>query len=202
MALGNIESDILSIVGEALELNSSYYTTGQLDNAIKMCLADLSKTCPIDETDDSKTLAINTAYIAVPTDYINLIAITLKDSSNIWYEPLKKLKGGQKEYRRLLDEDSSTDRPEYYSEFDDYFWLWRKSNAVYTVKIEYGRAHPQTPLNILYGEIARSAIYAGVCYFKALLKRSPIHIQHWGQQYAYEKEQLRQNWNFQPSISE
>lgn len=201
MALGDIETAILSIVGEALEADSGAYSTTDLDNPINMCLADLSKDCPIDASDTDQTLAADTLTLNHPADFIYLVAITLTNASSVSYKPLTKLPGGHKQYRKLLDQDSNTGRPEWYSDFKEKFWLWRPSSGTFTVNIEYGRSHPETPRDILYSEIARSAIYAGVCYYKSLLKRSPDHVKQWGAVYAYEKEQLRLNWPVQPAIT-
>lgn len=204
MALGDIKSSILSVVGEALLADTGGFTGSDLDNAINMCLKDLSQpeNCPLDAEDTNQSLAANSETLNHPTDYVGLIAITLTNSSSVADAPLTKLKGGHKEYRRLRDSDSSLGQPEWFSSFNGKFYLWRNSNGTYTVLIEYLRTHPETPTNILYGEDARLAIYAGVCYYKALLMKKNSSLAVWGPEYAKEKGKLRASWPEQPSIAE
>jgi hypothetical protein len=204
MGLGDIQSTLLSIVGEALLADSGGFSGTDLDNAINMCLKDLSQpeNCPLDAEDADQSLAANGATLNHPTDYVGLIAITLTNASSVADAPLTKLKGGHKEYRRLMDNDSSLGQPEWFSSFNGKFYVWRNSNGAYTVRIEYLRTHPEEPANILYGEDARLAIYAGVCYYKAMLMKKTSAINVWGPEYAKEKGKLRASWPEQPSIAE
>lgn len=196
-ALGDIKTAILAFVNEAL--NESY-SGSSLDTAIQACLNDLSNEDLLVAVDDSQTLANESETLDYPTDFKSPISIVLINSGDVRQAPLEKLKGGHKEYRRLRDNDSATGEPEFYSEFDNKFWLWRPSNGSYDTEIEYYRRHPQTPGGILFGEDFRNAIYFGTTYYKALLRKKTDYIAIWRPVYLVEKEERRAAAPAEPRI--
>lgn len=198
MSLGDIKSVIIAVVNDALR---EAYSGTQLDTAIQLCLNDLSNENLLVSTDESQSLTSGDLSINYPTDYKDLVAITLVDSSNVEGKPLKKLPGGHKTYRELRDNDASTGITSWFSEFDDKFWLWRPANGSYTPKIEYYRRHPQTPDYILFGDDFRNAIYFGAIYYKALLEKKTDYIAIWRPVYLVEKEERRLAAPEQPRIT-
>jgi len=201
MALGDIVTAINAVVGEALKADDSAFSGTQLHNAIQLCLNDLSNENLLVSTDESQSLVSGDLSIKYPTDFKDLVSITLIDSSSVEGKPLIKLPGGHKEYRRLRDNDSSTGVTSWFSEFDEKFWLWRPANGSYTPKIEYYRRHPQTPSAILFGEDFRNAIYFGTTYYKALLRGMSKHIARWLPVYLVEKNERRAAVPEQPHIT-
>lgn len=199
--LGDIVSDINAVVGEALHADDSAFSGTQLHTAIQMCLNDLSNEDLLAGTDGDQTLSSTSLTLDYPTDFKSPISIVLINSSGVRQAPLEKLKGGHREYREFRDNDSATGEPEYYSEFDDKFWLWRPSNGSYTTEIEYYRKHPQTPADILFGEEFRNAIYFGTIYYKALLRGMSAHIARWLPVYLAEKEERRAAAPAEPRIT-
>jgi len=197
MSLGDKKSEIIAVVNDALR---EAYSGTQLDTAIQLCLNDLSNENLLVSTDESQSLTSGDLSINYPTDYKDLVAITLVDSSNVEGKPLKKLPGGHKTYRELRDNDASTGITSWFSEFDDKFWLWRPANGSYTPKIEYYRRHPQTPEDILFGDDFRNAIYFGAIYYKALLEKKTDYIAIWRPVYLVEKEERRLSAKEQPRI--
>lgn len=200
-ALGNIVTAINAAVGEALHADDSTFSGTQLHKAIQMCLNDLSNENLLVDTDEIQTLTSGDLSIAYPTDFKDLVSITLVDSSSVEGKPLIKLPDGHKEYRKLRQNDASTGVTSWYSEFDNKFWLWRPINDNYTPKIEYYRRHPQTPTAILFGEEFRNAIYFGTIYYKALLRKMRDHIAEWRPVYLIEKNERRAAAPEQPRIT-
>ena len=198
--LGNIVTAINAVVGEALKADDSAFTGTQLHKAIQLCLNDLSNEDILAGTDNDQTLSSGDLSLNYPTDFKSPISIVLINSSSVRQAPLEKLKGGHREYRELRDNDSATGEPEFYSEFDNKFWLWRPSNGAFTTEIEYYRKHPQTPTAILFGEECRNAIYFGTTYYKALLRGMSAHIARWLPIYLAEKEERRAAAPAEPRI--
>jgi len=202
MALGNIKAAIISFHNEARKTNYSASAT-DLDIAIQLCLNDISNELDaLPAIDTGQELESGSVSLDYPTDFKALISIVLINSSGVRQSPLEELPGGHKEYRRLRDSDSATGEPEWYSEFNDKFWLWRPSNGDYTTEIEYIRYHPQDVASILYGEQFRNCIYFGTVFFKAAIQGNTKYMSIWGPLYANQKEKIRLNLPTEPQISQ
>jgi len=199
--LGDIITAINAVVGKALHADDSSFSGTDLHTAIQLCLNDLSNENLLVSTDESQSLTSGDLSIAYPTDFKDLVSITLVDSSSVEGKPLIKLPGGHRDYRKLRDNDASTGTTRWFSEFDEKFWLWRPANGSYTPKIEYYRRHPQTPIDILFGEEFRNAIYFGTIYYKAKLRKMVEHAAFWLPNYLTEKAERRAAMPEQPRIT-
>jgi len=191
------KADILTFINDVLKRSE---TAAQVAVPIQTVLNDLSNYDFLTETDTGQSLADGGLTLNYPTDFKGLVSIVLIDSSSVRQAPLKPLPGGHKEYRELRDNDSTTGEPEWYSEFDEKFWLWRPAGGTYTTEIEHYRFHPQDVDTILFGDEFRNAIYFGAAYFVALKYGLSRYIDIWGSLYEREKEMRRLNIWEQPHI--
>lgn len=209
MALGDIKEDITNFVNEALRENFNQDSDGNYDtsatdlnNAIQAVLDDLSKLDSLVATDTDQTLSLGDTYLDYPDDFRSPISIVLINSSGARQAPLEKLPGGHEQYQELRDNDSSTGEPEWYSEFDDKFWLWRPPNGSFTSEINYYRNHPKGQLtNILFGDDFKLAIQFGTTYFKSLFSNRKQDIANWRPAYLEERMKMEGEVVHQPYIS-
>ena len=209
MTLGDIKEDITNFVNEALRENFNQNSDGEydasatdLDNEIQAVLDDLSKLDALVATDDTQTLSLGDTYLAYPTGFRSPVSIVLINSSGARQAPLEKLPGGQEQYEELRDNDSATGEPEWYSEFDDKFWLWRPPGGSFTSEIKYYINHPKGTLtNILFGDDFKQAILFGTTYFKALFSLRHRDIANWRPAYLEERAKMELEVPLQPHIS-
>lgn len=176
-------SDILTFVNNALRRSET-----DIDIQIQAVLDDLSEADLLHGTDTSQSLESGDTTLDVPTLCRSIIAITLTNDDDIADEPLRELKGGMLEYRRLRDNDSATGIPEYYTEFNGYYYLWRPPDGDYDANIEYIKDHAQDVDNIEFGDIFKNAIYAGAAFEVALRFGLERYIAIWGAKYADAKQ--------------
>jgi len=192
------KTDIISFVNNALEASLS---GTDLDNEIQTCLNDLCNYNLLVETDESQSLVSGDYVLEYPTRFKDLLNITLTDSSGNVYAPLIALPGGHEQYRELRDKDSSTGRPEYFSEFDEQFWLWQPPNASFDALIEYYKYHAQDVNNIEFGPEFINCLNFGVTFFRAVFKGRTKYVNIYGPLYGNEKEMRRENIKLQPAVT-
>lgn len=197
--LGDIKSSIISFVNEALKAS---FSTAQLETAIQSCLDDLSKLDALVSTDSSQTLAVNDEYLAYPSNFRSIVSIVLINSSGIRQAPLEELPEGHIQYRELRDNDSATGVPEWFSEYNNKFWLWRPANGAFTTEIECYINHPSgQTANILFGDDFKQAIQFGSTYFKALFSKRNTDIANWKPIYEEERAKMALEVVHQPHIT-
>jgi len=167
---------------------------------IQTVLNDLSSLDFLTATDTAQTLASGGLTLNYPSLFKSLVSIVLIDSSSVRQAPLKPLPAGHKEYRELRDNDSTTGEPQWYSEFDKKFWLWRPADGAYTSEIEHYKFHAQDVDTIEFGDEFKNCINFGAAYFVALKFALPNYISIWGPLYAQEKEIRRLSAPCQPHI--
>ncbi len=138
--------------------------------------------------DTSQSLVSGDTTLAYPTDFKQEIAIVLIDGNSNEKAPLKEFVDGHRQYRQLRLNDSNTGLTEFFSKFNEKFFLYRPANQAYTTRIEYNRFHPQTPEDILFTEQFRNVIKFGVTYYKSVLKNNTRYINTWGPTYFAEKK--------------
>lgn len=162
------KADIIEDVNENLgNLNLAEDST-ELDRAITKTLKDMSKNKLLVGTDDTQTLNNTSTTLAYPTGFREAISITLIDGSGNTKRPLRKLPGGHREYHELRENDSSTGLPEWYSDLNELFHLWRPPNASFTTLIEFYKNHANDPDNIEFDEKFEGVMFAGVTFWKAM----------------------------------
>ena len=191
------KANIITFVNEALR---EAYSGTDLDVAIQTCLNDLSKESLLTTTDDSQSLVSGDTTLDCPTGFREIVAITLTNASGNTNEPLEPLAGGHEEYRALVLSGTSRGTPEYYSEFDDKFWLWPIPGAAFSAKIEHFKSHPQDVDNIEFNDDFANVINFGTTYFKALIAAKMKYIDVWAPHYIFEKEAARLLIPQQPHI--
>lgn len=189
-----IESFINTVLEDAI-------SDDDLDEAIKLCLADLSNMNLLEGSDDSVSLEDGDLVIAYPDDYKDLLQITLSDASED-YEPLKKFPGGHKEYKQQMANSTTTGIPRYFSEYNSQFFLYPPPDGDYDVLIEYYKTDAQDPDNIEFGNVFRNCIKFGALVFYAGIKNRASALSTWGPKYQEEKEMRRLCMPKQPYIVE
>lgn len=189
------KTDILTFVNSNLNRDET-----AIDVQIQTVLNDLSNLNFLTATDTAQTLASGDLSLAYPSLFKSLVSIVLIDSSSIRQAPLKPLPAGHREYRELRDNDSSTGEPQWYSEFDSKFWLWRPADDAYTSEIEHYKFHAQSVASIEFGDEFKNCLNYGAAYFVALKFALDRYIQIWGSMYEREKEIRRLSAPCQPFI--
>jgi len=194
-----VKADIIEDVNENLQVAAS---GTDLDRAIVKTLNDMSNRGLLVGTDDTQTLAISDTTLAYPTGFRRggVINITLIDGSGVEKSPLIKFSGGHQQYRELRHNDSANGTTEYYSEFNQLFYLWRPADQVYTALIEYRKNHAKDADNIEFETEFENLMFAGTTYHHALAKGRVKSISIWGPVYAGELEMAMLGRNVQPSI--
>lgn len=192
-----VKADIITDVNENLQINAS--GTG-LDRAIIKTLTDMSNRALLVGTDADQTLVAGGTTLAYPTGFRNVISITLTDASSAEKAPLIKLPGGHEEYRRLRENDGSNGKPEWYSEFNKLFYLWRSADEAYTTLIEYRKNHAKTTDSIEFETEFENLMFAGTTFWHAIAMRRTQSILVWGPIYEKELRAAMLNRNIQPSI--
>ena len=199
---GDIKSDIIAFYNKAFKGSLASDSTA-LDIANQLCLNDLSTSLDaLVELDDSQALEVDTNFISYPTDFKELVDIVLINSNSVRGDPLIPLKNGQIEYDRLIENSAGTGTPEYYTEYDGGFYIYRVSNGAFDVEIKHYRHHPTGQLtNILFDGFFTDCIKFGTVFYEALLRTNPKYISIWGPAYSSEKEKCRLLLPDEPAIT-
>lgn len=192
-----VKADIIADVNENLQ---TAFSSTDLDRAIIKTLTDMSNRSLLVGTDEDQSLAAGDGTLDFPTGYRFAIAITLTDASSAVQAPLIPLPGGHNEYRQLTQNDSSTGKPEWFSEFNKQFHLWRATNQAYTVLIEYYKNHAKDAGNIEFETEFENLMFAGATYWKAVAAKRVSSIQIWAPIYANALRFASLNRKPQPSI--
>ena len=190
MAITKLE--LISAANKAFQCSEASSST-LFDEAILMALADLSKLEILRDVDTTQSLVAGDSEIEFPSDLLpgGMISITLTDANGNAYEPLLPMRGGMKEYRYLLDHDTTQGRPEYYTDGDgDKWYIWRTANTAYTVRVEYFKTHPSSVAAILFPDVCRSALKMGMIYFESVLRRNEKYQATWAPMYAREYQAM------------
>ncbi len=189
------KANILTFVNQALREN---FTGDGLDVEIQMTLDDLSEEDLLVESVEAN-VAIGDTTIAHPTGFRAEIAITLSTQAGVANDPLVKIKGGQREYRILRDNDAATGIPEAYSSFNGFFFIWRGAASIFTALIEYYKDHPQDVNTIEFDETKfKNVVNSGVTYYTALLRNKRSYIGIWNPVYQNFKQKRIDAAEFQP----
>ena len=198
-----VKADIITDVNENLE-TSFAATATNLDRAIIKTLTDMSNRGLLIGTDSAQTLVDGDLTLNFPTGFRSngVINITLTDTtSGNNLRPLISLPGGHNEYRKLRSNDSATGRPEWYSEFNGKFHLWRPSNAAYTTLIEYIKNHAKSAGAIEFTTEFENLMFAGTTYHHALATNRRRALELWAPVYAGEMKTAVFNRDDQPAIA-
>ena len=172
-----------------------------IDVQIQHVLDDLSRENLLEEIDTSQSLVSGNTTLTYPTGYKELVAITLNDGTNEG-EPLIKIPGGFKEYRRWMEDETSADynEPEFYAEFDSKFYLYHPADGAYTATIDYYKYHSQDVETIEFGDQFKKCINFGACFEVACKFSLSRYIAIWTPRYETEKAMMGENRNIQPYI--
>jgi len=192
------KADILTFVNGVLRRSET-----DIDVQIQAVLDDLSDAEFLEETDESQSLENGDLTLDYPTGFITVVSISLTDSNGVEWAPLEKLPGGHAQYRKFRNNDSAAGRPEWYSEFDDKFWLWRPANGEYDAVIEYTKRHPALSGDtgsIEFGDEFKNALNCGAAFQVALKFKLKDYISIWGPMYETAKEKMRLSRPGQPYI--
>ncbi len=192
-----VKADIIADVNENLQ---TAFSDTELDRAIIKTLTDMSNKGLLVGTDTDQTLADGDKTLEFPTGFRSTINITLTDLSDNANYPLKKLSGGHKAYRELIAFGGGLVNPEWFSEFNDLFFLYGQASKSYTVLIEFRKNHPKTPDAIEFTTEFENLMFAGTTYWKAAAIRRTSSLALWGPIYANELKIAMLNRNSQPSI--
>ena len=199
MSLGNIQTEIVKFVNEALLEN---YSASALETAINMTLRGLSKH-NILKTSTTDDITAGDQSFDQPTDFKDLVTLYMNDGT-VDMAPLRAFSGGQFDYRAVVKWRDSSDvgTPAWYANFEDLFYFHPAANQNLTAHIEFYRYHPADDgKNILFGEEAKDAIFAGVTYHKALLVKKTEYIGIWVSVWLEQKELVRLLNPPQPAVT-
>lgn len=179
---------ILEEVNENLQ---TAFTVTQILKAVQWVLNDLSRKDMLVGTETTQTLAANDKTLDFPDGFRAMVAITLTNTaSGAEQDPLRKLRGGHEEYRRLRYNDVSVGIPYYYSRFNKKFYLWRPSDTNYTTLIEYYKDHAvlaDATGTIEFDDTFTDALNSGTTYRMAMQKGRTRMINTWGPDYFEER---------------
>ncbi|MDO8302919.1 MAG: hypothetical protein Q7T18_06745 [Sedimentisphaerales bacterium] len=177
------KANILSFVNSSLNRKET-----NIDVAIQMCLNDLSNASLLIGTDATQGLIDGSTYLSYPTGLKELISIVLNDSAD--RPPLLPM--AYEEYLENMAYPSKSE-PEYYSEFNKRFYLWKPSGGVYTSLISFYKYHPQDVGTIEFGDEFTNAINYGSAAFFAMTKRLTDYLNIYMPMYQAEKVEREAN---------
>lgn len=193
------KSDIMDFVNDAL--TESYSDGDGFDRIVQTVLNDLSNVNLLMASSDIE-ISNGDLSMDYPTGYKDLLGIRLTGDDDNIYEPLTPLLGGHQEYLACYGGSTSTGRPEYFSEWNEKFWLYRPPDDDYTATIEYFKYHAADGVDsIEFGDEFRNCANFGACYFAAMMRARERRIAVWGPAYAAEKEMRRLNMPKPPYIT-
>ena len=194
-----VKADIITDVNANLQ--TAFSTSGtDLDRAIIKTLTDMSNRALLVGTDSTQTLADGDLTLDYPTGFRSAISITLIDSDSAEKSPLIKLPEGHKEYRELRQDDVATGKPEWYSEFNEKFYLWRPPGQAYTTLIEYIKNHAKDADNIEFDTKFENLMFAGTTFWHAVATKRISSLNIWGPVYQNELRFAMLNRNVQPQL--
>ena len=192
-----LKQNIIEDVNENLQ---TAFSGTELDRAIIKTLTDMSNIGLLVGTDTTQTLSDGSTTLAYPTGYRSVINITLTDLSSNANYPLKKLPGGQKEYRENISFGGGLVNPEWFSEFNDLFHLYGQASKSYTVLIEFRKNHPKDADNIEFTTEFENLMFAGATFWKATALNRTKSVALWGLIYQRELRTAKLNRKNQASV--
>ena len=193
-----LKADIIEDVNDNLQ--TGFETDGtDLDKTIIKTLTDMSNRSLLVGSDDSQSLVLDDRTLAYPTGFRHAINITLTDSDGDEKMPLLKLKGGHKQYREYIGENSSSGKPEFYSVFNKFFWLWKPAGEAFTTLIEFYKDHPKSADSIEFETKFESVMFAGTTFWYAVKLNRTASIALWAPIYGEEMRLAVLSRNVQPA---
>ena len=180
--MATTKAKIITFVNNATK--KAFSTTGtDIDVQIQSVLNELSTKELLVGTDTDQSLEADDEYLEYPTDYKRLISIVLNDGS-VDGEPLEAIPGGWDEYLEWMAGAVSTSEPEWFTEHNSRFYLWRPANGDYDASIEFFKKHPEDLETILFGDEFSDCINAGSVYKVALRYGLSRYIDIWRPEYG------------------
>ena len=192
-----VKADIIEDVNENLQ---TAYSGTELDRAIIKTLNDMSNRSLLVGTDSTQTLSDGSKTLNYPTGFRYAISITLITGDGAEQSPLITLPGGHQEYRENRHNDDGTGIPEWYSEFNEKFYLWRPAGSAYTTLIEYYKDHAKDADNIEFTTEFENLMFAGTTFWKAMAMKRTSSIVIWAPIYQNELRKASLNRKTEPSI--
>jgi len=188
------KSNILTYVNDKLNRSET-----DIDDEIQEILDELADEDLLIATDESQSLESGDTSLDYPTNYKQLVVLTLNDGTYD-SDPLERV--SHKEYREWMKNGNSSDysEPEYYSEFDGKFWLYPVPDGDYTAKIEHYKYHPAVADGILFGDEFKTCINAGAVWSVATAKGLSRYIGIWYPKYERAKQKRIDNADIQPYV--
>lgn len=173
-----------------------------LDEALQVCLDDLSNHNFLKSSDTAQTLTSTSTTLAYPTLFKCLMdaGIVLTDGNSYELEPLTRI--SWREYRDLMTNFNSGVRstPKTYAEQNSLFYLYAPPAESYTTAIWYWKYHAQDVGNIEFTDEFRNAIKYGTVFFKSAMQGNAKYADIWFPIYEREKRMRRLTINTQPRI--
>ena len=169
-------------------------TASSIEESIKMILRDISSYYVLEDTDTSQSLTSSSMSLDYPSDALDgeqaIKSVILTDSSSIQQAPLEYIKGGWRDYNRLLDQfvEGSRSYPSNMTIYGRTIYLWPPPSASYTVSIEYFKRHAETVDTIEYSEDWRNTILFGVTREVAYDNKMGDQIVLWENRYMIERD--------------
>ena len=193
-----IKADIVTDVNDNLQIAAG---ANDLDRFIVKTLTDMSNRGLLVGTDSTQTLVDGSETLDYPDGFRSAINITLTDTvADVELEPLIKLSGGHKEYRRGIAFGSNISFPEFFSEFENKFYLLGKAAKAYSVLIEFRKNHPKTANAIEFTTEFENLMFAGVTFWKAAQLSRSRDLTFWAPIYENEMRKAILNRKQQPSM--
>ena len=172
-----------------------------LDEALQVCLDDLSNHNFLKSSDTSQALTSTSTTLAYPALFKSLMdgGIILNDGS---YDlnPLTRI--SWREYREFMVSFNSGLRsvPRQYAEQNKLFYLYTPPGAAYTTAIWFWKYHGQDVSAIEFSDEFRNAIKYGTVYFKSAMQGNMKYASMWQGMYEREKQTRRLTQNTQPGV--
>jgi len=195
-----VKSEIISFWNQSRKGGLSD-TSEVLDEAIQVCLDDLSNSNFLKASDTDQTLDNTSLTLDYPTLYKSLMdgGIILNDGS-VDLQPLTKI--SWRDYKNMMRSFNSGMRsiPSVYAVNDEKFYLYNPPGQDYTTEIWYWKYHAKDVDAIEFSDEFRNAIKYGTVFFKSMLQGNMKYAQIWGPMFANEKKMRRLTQNTQPGI--
>lgn len=164
------------------------FATGEINSEIITCLNDLTKFNLLRASSPDEQSGVDgDVSIDVPSDFKQLISITLTDGSSVQKEPLLPIPGGFKEYRRWMSNSVFRGTPSHYTRHAGTFYLWPVLNAAFDFEIEYYKNHAQSVATIEFDDTFTNALNFGTTYYAALFRKKTSYVNIWRPIYFEER---------------
>jgi len=201
-ALGDVSDDILAFVNWVLQLADTTASTGFLE-AMRLCVQDMSMSRIYAKTRDI-ALAEGESSAAQADDYIKVITLTPTTAAESRWEHLLPLSAGFTGWQDLMESDSASGRPEYYT-YDQAgnFCFWPVADGAYVIEEYYWAMHPITDgfdEDIKFLNVCLNALKYGTATFYAMALRRDDDSSRWGAMYEREKNRCQGLIKTNPSI--